>query len=338
MRKPKLSFHAGSRCWYVHTRKHGDVYFSRDFERSQDAYERWMREHYPQPSAGPDPISIAGLAVQFWERAPRPASVKANLLPFVKWCKARELVSPEQLRWDGPGSPSARLVEYGDYLAERYRPETRRHYGMVVNAWLKWLHARGKISAQDLRVPLPNTRLMDSPPRCLPPAVREQILRDTPNARTRTVFQFLYLTAARPGEVVEMRWCDVDLANGLVRLPEHKTSKSTGQGRALVLPSAARGLMGPPGQPDGYVFTRRSGKPFTVRSLHDAFGRVAPAGCTLYQLRHSRAQDLLDNGAPVDVVARVLGHRGLKMIQKYALPAEPRVRQVLDALVPAVAP
>jgi integrase len=51
---------------------------------------------------------------------------------------------------------------------------------------------------------------------------------------------------------------------------------------------------------------------------------------TLHQLRHTRATELIEQGQPLAIVQRVLGHRDPRSTQGYAELAEAQVRAALE--------
>lgn len=147
----------------------------------------------------------------------------------------------------------------------------------------------------------------------------------------------------RPGEAAALRWPDVDLAGGVVHvrsslrwtdgrphLAEPKTPRSR---RSLVLApatvaalrahrtrqSAERLAAGPRWSaewPD-LVFAAELGTPLDPANLRRALARVAQQvgldGLRPYDLRHSAASLLAAAGVPLERVADVLGHDGLRM-------------------------
>jgi integrase/recombinase XerD len=50
----------------------------------------------------------------------------------------------------------------------------------------------------------------------------------------------------------------------------------------------------------------------------------------LYQLRHTRGTELVEEGKPLEIVQRVLGHRDIRSTQGYADLSEAQVREVLE--------
>ncbi len=120
----------------------------------------------------------------------------------------------------------------------------------------------------------------------------------------------------RRSELLGLRWEDVDLVSGLVRVrravvyvrgqPVEKEPKTPTAERVVVLPDWTRELMGRIGPAEGRVFVRSPRPAYKqLRRLCRAAG-VPYIG--LHGLRHTGASYALLQGVPVTEVARTLGH------------------------------
>ncbi len=119
-------------------------------------------------------------------------------------------------------------------------------------------------------------------------------------------------TGADSGELYRVRARDVDLARGTLRLPGTKTAF-----RDRVVPIAAplravleRRLRGLP--PDGVVFPlwHKDG-----RDIASACVRAGIERCSPKDLRRTFCSWLAQRGAPMLVVARLMGHASTKMVE-----------------------
>jgi integrase len=148
----------------------------------------------------------------------------------------------------------------------------------------------------------------------------------------------LYITAIgtglRQGELLALRWCDVDLDSGLLavrytlqistrELAEPKTDRAR---RTLRLPVAVvealrehrtrqlseRIAAGSRWVELDHVFATRQGRPLMARNvLRDFHRHLETAGLPrqrFHDLRHSYATLLLENGEELGVISRTLGH------------------------------
>ena len=142
-------------------------------------------------------------------------------------------------------------------------------------------------------------------------------------ARDAAVFETLYSTGCRIGELTSMRWRDLDLARG--------TAIVTGKGskeRLVVLGSKSREalerLRGLSDRTldDDFVFLSDRGAQASPRFVERRMKRyLAEAGLsqelTPHKLRHSFATHLLDAGADLRSVQEMLGHSSLSTTQVY---------------------
>jgi integrase len=127
------------------------------------------------------------------------------------------------------------------------------------------------------------------------------------------------LTGARRGELLALRWCDIDLAKGLARLGKTKN----GDRRTLVLlPQVVEALRPFLGDPDRFVFgsvrSRYQAPAITDSAWRDAVARAEIRNFKFHDLRHCCASYMAQAGQPLNMIAEVLGHRKLDMTRRYA--------------------
>ena len=140
-------------------------------------------------------------------------------------------------------------------------------------------------------------------------------------------FEGVYVLGAtlglRIGEILALRYQEVDLTAGTIRIEhtlyhgECSVPKTLSSRRTLTLPQMAlealvRLCNGSNG-PTGYLFATASGKPVDVSNFYrwswkPALRRAGLPEITPHQLRHGTASLLLNENVPVPVVSRYLGH------------------------------
>ncbi len=145
--------------------------------------------------------------------------------------------------------------------------------------------------------------------------------------------RFLLLTGWRRGEVLGLRWGDLDLPRRTARLLDTKTGLSV---RPLSTAACAI-LTGQGGEePDTLVFpaTRGGG---TMGGFPWLFARIVKAGglppdITPHVLRHSFASLAGDLGYSEPTIAALVGHQGRSMTSRYVHAADAVLLAAADAI------
>jgi integrase len=128
------------------------------------------------------------------------------------------------------------------------------------------------------------------------------------------------MTGARASELARLRVCDLDRENGSVFVAESKAGKSrhiplTAGGVKLFQELAADRGGGEP------LLRQDTGLAWESGSYHRGFKATRTtaglAGVTFHGLRHSYASTMIRGGAPLIVVAEVLGHADTRMVTKH---------------------
>ena len=128
-------------------------------------------------------------------------------------------------------------------------------------------------------------------------------------------------TGARQGELLNLRWKDVDLNRGLIVLEDTKNNDR----RAIPLQGHALELIKEMGKirrlDTDLLFPSRKtpSKPLSVQHIWEQAVRKSEIeDFRFHDLRHSAASYLAMNGASLAEIADVLGHKTLQMVKRYA--------------------
>jgi integrase len=158
--------------------------------------------------------------------------------------------------------------------------------------------------------------------------------RTNPNAVA--VIRVLALTGARAGEILSLRWQEVDFERTCLRLSDSKTG-------AKVIPLGAAALEVIASQPrregSDHVFPGAHGGP--LGSIGKVWRRVRAdaglEGCRLHDLRHSFASNIVNAGGSLPVIGALLGHRSTATTARYAHLADDPLRVVADRAAESIA-
>ena len=149
-------------------------------------------------------------------------------------------------------------------------------------------------------------------------------------SRQADIIRLLMLTGCRKGEIVNLRWSEVD--GDTLALADSKT----GPRKVHLNPQARAVLDRQPRGVGGYVF------PSPVSSDRPCSDNVSlwlrvrrKAGIEdvrLHDLRHNYASHAVMNGVPVPVVSRLLGHTSVRMTLRYVHMDDRDVRAAAERI------
>lgn len=144
--------------------------------------------------------------------------------------------------------------------------------------------------------------------------------------------RLLALTGMRKGEVLTLRWEDLDLGRGLAHLPDSKTGQKT-----VPLSAPAVELLRRAPRCEGNPFVcwgRRLGKHFV--GLHHVWERIrAQAGIPdvrIHDLRHTFASYGAAEGLGLYQIGKVLGHTQASTTERYAHLGPDPVKEAADRI------
>jgi integrase/recombinase XerC len=146
--------------------------------------------------------------------------------------------------------------------------------------------------------------------------------------RLREILLFCFSTGARPVEVREAQWSELDLDRGTITLAKHKTLKTqkVRKPRVIHLTEEVTGLLVEirRRQPDTeYVFTNRLGRPYHRNSVAQNLRRLRrkiglPEDVKLYGCRHGFGTRAILNSVGLVELAELMGHeKGSRITAHY---------------------
>ena len=157
------------------------------------------------------------------------------------------------------------------------------------------------------------------------------------NPAAIAIIRLLAFTGARKSEIAALRWSEVDLARGYLRLGDSKTG-------AKIIPIGAPACEVLAGvdtiEGSVFVFPAASGDSH-FQGVEKVWRKVRVAAgfpdLRLHDLRHSFASVGLARGDALPVIGAILGHADVKTTSRYAHLADDPVRLAADAIAREVA-
>ena len=157
------------------------------------------------------------------------------------------------------------------------------------------------------------------------------------SASAVAALRLLMLTGCRKEEILALKWEDVDLAAGELKLADGKTGART----VSLAPEAVRVLEGIP-RVAGVPWVIAGKRPGTgMRKLDDAWlrlrGRAGLEDVRIHDLRHSYASRALALGESLPMIGRLLGHREIETTARYAHLARDSIHDAATRVAESIA-
>ncbi len=152
----------------------------------------------------------------------------------------------------------------------------------------------------------------------------------------RNAFLFSCLTGLRKSDIQKMKWSEVRQQGEYTRIV-FRQKKTGGQEYIDINPQAVH-FMGKRRNPDDYVFTNFTYSSYYLNELKRwALSAGITKNITFHSARHTFAVMMLDLGADIYTVQKLLGHKEIHTTQIYAKVMDKK-RQEAAMLIPPILP
>lgn len=206
----------------------------------------------------------------------------------------------------------AQTRSHGHKKTKMRTPATVRHYLSTLTAVfnigvreLRWCEAN---PVRDVKLPRPapgRTRFLND-------TERTDLFTACKASDSTALYAFVlmaFTTGARRGEIAALRWSDVDLGRRWAIFPMTKNGDSRG---VPLVPAVVTELENLP-RAHELVFPQDM-----TRAWRTAIKRAGITSFRFHDLRHSAASRLVQSGANLSEVAQLLGHKDIRMTQRYS--------------------
>lgn len=278
-------------------------------------------------------------------------SIEHRLRRFLEWAEALGVLRAPQLDKKVLHDYALSLYEYR--RKDTQNPlsfETQLPYLTCLRTFLRWLKKRRHIVAdlaEDVKLP----RIPQRVPNFLTNLEVENIFANLDTSyglgiRNRAMIEILYSAGIRRQELLELRIPDVDLDHGTLRIRHGKGQKErvVPLGRRAIAwldkyLTEVRPLL--EAEPDpGAMFLSRGGGALSDSTLNAIVKEaLTQAGihkrglCHLF--RHGMATAMLDAGADIRQIQKILGHASLISTQRYTQVSIEKLKEVHKKTHPA---
>lgn len=273
--------------------------------------------------------------------------------PFIRWATAQSINSPGEITENDLTTYQIWLYEYRKSNGQPLSSISQRIRISALKRFFLWLHEKGRVKSN----PTKRLQLMKQHCRALPRTLKRdevQRLISLPNIldplglRDRAIIEMFYATGIRRTELVNLMITDVDLEDETVWVRNGKGGKNrmlplantTARWiRAYLLKSRPKLAINPS---ETSLFITGYGAPYNpgslgnwMRRMMNRAGIVKQGSCHL--LRHSCATHMLENGADLCSIQKLLGHSRLDTTQIYTEVSIKHLRMVYQASHPSAA-
>lgn len=209
----------------------------------------------------------------------------------------------------------------------RFMAALSHAFTVAVNEW-EWMTENPMKKVKKPKEPRGRVRFLSDDER----AQLFKACAESKNPFLYTVVLVAISTGMRQGEVMGLKWPDVDLKQGRMVLHETKN------GERRVVPLAGKALEAMRNHSkvrrlgSDYVFPSRNGKqPADIRTAwNNALEAAEIDDFHFHDLRHSAASYLAMNGASLAEIADILGHKTLQMVKRYSHLSDSHVASVVE--------
>ena len=164
-------------------------------------------------------------------------------------------------------------------------------------------------------------------------------LAEGANPTPIAAIRLLALSGMRRGEVLSLKWSEVDFERRCLRLADSKTGA-----KVVQLGAAALELLAGLAEAKAslvYVFPSGTARGQPISDINHVWQRVRRAArledVRLHDLRHSFASDLVNSGASLAMIGKLLGHRNVATTARYSHLSDDPLRAVADRAAGSIA-
>lgn len=318
MRFPEPQVWKGRKGWYANFRFNGKRFRFRLKATSKVAARQELREFFAsltiaEDEAGRGNYTMNDAAVLYWEGkaqfiAAGPGVVYPALLQF------RDFVGSDTML------ASIKPADIGRYVARKRQTLAND----TVNTHLKWVRAMLNWCRDDLEALVPKIKWKDyflpekETDNSLPPETVESIA-DHAAAHLRPIILAALYTGLRKGNILRMRWEQVDLPNRIITI---RVKSKKPEGKILHVPIIDPMyvlLLNQGPQDHGWIFMWQ-GK--VMASIKTSFATAKKnAGITgafrFHDIRHSTATAMMRASGDIHAVKKALGHANIETTERY---------------------
>ena len=196
----------------------------------------------------------------------------------------------------------------------RYLAALSHVYTVAVKDW-GWVNENPVFKVRRPKENKPRERFLEKPE-------IGRLLGECSKSKSPYLYPLVFLalaTGARKGELLTLKWSDIDFARARLTFRDTKNGESRSihlskqSMKCLEMEKSKRVIF------SEYVFPTRDGKrPADIKTAWEAAVNQAELHICFHMLRHTAASQLAMRGATMLELAAILGHKTLAMVKRYS--------------------
>ena len=241
------------------------------------------------------------------------------------------------LRSLGPFFKGKTIQDIGPELIERYKAKRKTEVSpATVNRDLAFLKTMFNKAVEWGRLessPVKNVKKFKEPnskERILCPDEMKRLI-DAANNHLEPILIIALNTGMRRGEILSLKWENIDLSKRCIHLEDSKSGKS----RDIPMNGLVIEVLSVIAQNSEYVFPNpRTGGPIedVKTAFKTACERAKIKGLRFHDLRHTAATRMVEAMVDLVTVSKILGHSSIQMTMRYAHPTPENMRRAVERL------
>lgn len=242
---------------------------------------------------------------------------KKDLEQFVGFLSTKEVADVREIKKDEIDGFINKL------LTDNYTKKSASRKLNSIRTFFRFLKNE-KIIEQNPSLDVSHPKYMQAPPRVFS-KLEYRALRDVSkeDCRTYALVEILLQTGIKIGELSNLGLSDVKEESLNIRaygktpgrpVPLNKSTKAAIADYLKSRPDNKKGV-------EDYLFITRTGRPLLIRNIRQIISRcfreVGIENATVNDLRNTFIAHQLKNGAPIEYVAKIVGHRRLSSTERF---------------------
>jgi integrase len=140
-------------------------------------------------------------------------------------------------------------------------------------------------------------------------------------------------TGMRKGEIMNIRWSDIDMVNRMIKITDSKNNESRYVPINDTLFAILLKLENSTSK-DTALFLKKNGKPikYINNGFYNAMKRAKIENFRFHDLRHTFASHLVMKGVDIRIIQQLLGHKTLAMTMRYSHVSNEAMKTAVDKL------